>query len=37
MLLTQKNRSDDGTSFEVQAVVRKKIIFSTRPTPLKKA
>ena len=37
MLLTQKNCSGkDGTVLEVQAVVRKKILFSTRPTPLRK-
>jgi len=37
MLLTQKNGSGkDGTVLEVQAVVRKKILFSTRPTPLRK-
>ena len=36
MLLTEKIIDDLGqVTFEVQAVVRKKIIFSTRPTPLK--
>jgi hypothetical protein len=36
MIMTEKKTNDDGSpSVEVQAVIRKKILFSTRPTPLK--
>jgi len=35
LILTEKSSSADGeVSLQVQAVVRKKILFSTRPTPL---
>lgn len=37
MVLTNKEKTADGhVQMEIQAVIRKKILFSTRPTPLKK-